>query len=512
MKEIADHLKEKYGPWGWMGQRAHDAAGINHILPLDLIISCSYGAEVPCYFREDDVFSVEKHMYLRRDWSNEDLKASLKGIFGGRVYARLKSYKKPVNLLCYRSVQTLENVSKNRVPKRPRIYAVPEDLKRRFDNKILLQRALQGLSLPKLPGKIAVLGRTTFSGLSREVALPFVVQLPYGSSGQFTFIVKEEKEHKRIKKRFPGRNVVIRKYIDGFSLNGNAVIVSGKRGAKVMCAAPSVQITGAPECSNFPAAFCGNDYAAARHVDEEVAGQVRDQMRAIGEWMAASGFRGAFGMDFVVDGRKVYPIEINPRFQNSTSLYTAFQSRQKRRDNILFLLHIAEFLQGEDRRMRKYVEDFPEHRLAEKVKASQVILHNGMKRNIVTKALRPGIYHMKRQGLVFKRPSASLRDCRSGEDILITSGIPRQYTVVEPNAPICKVQMLANAVGVSDKRRLTSRTRRIIKDVYEKLGLRDVEGKNIEHGKVPVLGTGPGHESRPAACDIRPANHDKTRP
>ncbi len=68
MKKTSEYLLEKYGKWGWMGQRAHDAVGINHILPLDFIISCQHGEEVTQYFREKDVFSAEKQIGVRKNW------------------------------------------------------------------------------------------------------------------------------------------------------------------------------------------------------------------------------------------------------------------------------------------------------------------------------------------------------------------------------------------------------------------------------------------------------------
>ncbi len=51
-RDLVEYLRDKYGPWGWMGQRAHDASGINELLPLDIIISCDAGREVPYFFDE----------------------------------------------------------------------------------------------------------------------------------------------------------------------------------------------------------------------------------------------------------------------------------------------------------------------------------------------------------------------------------------------------------------------------------------------------------------------------
>ncbi|MFH1305107.1 MAG: ATP-grasp domain-containing protein [Candidatus Omnitrophota bacterium] len=481
MEKITEYLKDKYGPWGWMGQRAHDAAGINSILPLDFIISCDYGTDVPHYFREDDVFSIEKHCKVRKDWSNEDLGASLRGALGREIFERWNGYGRQVNLLCYRSVKRLEN-DVGHLLQKPRIYAMPERLKKRFDNKILLHRNLERLSLTKIPGKIDKLGKNTFNSLRRELALPFVIQFPYGSSGNFTFIIRQEKEYNRIRKMYPDSTVVIRKYIDGFSMNVNAAIVSTQDGTRTVCTVPSVQIAGAPECSNFPSAFCGNDYAAAQDLDRGIIKQVEEHIRVIGKWMAESGFRGVFGMDFVTEKGTVYPVEINPRFQNSTSIYTVLKSMSRPREEALFLLHIAEFLQKEDKRMRAYVRDFPARELMRPVNGSQIILHNRRQRNVVTGALDAGVYRMEGGKLIFIKEGATLDRC-AGDDILVTCGVPKPYTVIEPNAPICKIQMRGNALNTANKRKLSGEAKKIVGCIYRKLALEDADKPEMAGAK-----------------------------
>lgn len=473
MKKTSEYLLEKYGKWGWMGQRAHDAVGINHILPLDFIISCQHGEEVTQYFREKDVFSAEKQIGVRKNWSNEDLKSSLKGAMGREIYARWESSKENINLLCYRSVKRLEEYSAKH-PGMLKIYAAEESLKRHFDSKILLHRNMKKLSLPEIRGTIKRPGEMTFKDIQKEFSVPFVVQFPYGSSGSSTFIINNEKDYNDLIKNSPQELAVIREYLDGFSLNANAIIVSTSRGAKTLPSAPSVQITGLRECSGSPSTYCGNDYALANDIDPDILRQVESLLKRVGSWMAESGYRGIFGMDFIVKRGMVYAMEINPRFQNSTSLYTVLSDIENPGGGVLFLLHIAEFLQKEDKRMKEFVEKFPEEDLKLPVSGSQVIIHNRKKRTIVTGEFTPGVYRLKGKNLIFINKGTSCKDCRERSDVLITCGVPKKNTPAEANAPLCKVQMRRNILTPGTKRELTKEGKIVVEEVYKKLALKDV--------------------------------------
>jgi len=472
MENIAAYLKEKYGQWGWMGQRAHDAVGINKVLPLDFIICCDFGTDTPHYFEENNVFSVEKNNKVRKDWSNEDLKASFEGPLGNEIFTRWKKRKEKINLLCYRSIEFLEK--KGTKYAAPKIYAVPEKLKKHFDNKVRLYENLPNLRLSRIPGEIGATGKNSFENLKKKLSLPFVVQFPYGSSGHFTFIIHDENEYAELQKKYPDTNVVIRKYVDGFSLNVNAVVVSTDTGPKTVCSFPSIQITGLAECSNFPSAFCGNDYSAACSLNKDIIDQVERQVEKIGSWMAEAGYRGIFGMDFVAEGEKVYPVEINPRFQNSTSLFNAISAgRADCGENMLFMLHVAEFLQEEDKHIKEYLNNFPFSSLMAPLDGAQVILHNAMDHNTMAQSVVSGAYRLVKDTLLLIKKGASFDALSDSRDILITCGVPRINTVIEPNAPICKVQLLRSALDAGNKRQLSAEMKRIVPEIYNMFGLKN---------------------------------------
>jgi predicted ATP-grasp superfamily ATP-dependent carboligase len=323
-------------------------------------------------------------------------------------------------------------------------------------------------------------GKHTFRALAKKLSLPFVVQFPYGSSGSSTFIVFEEKDFRFVKTAFPDSKAIIAKYVNGPALNVNAVIVSSPDGARVICMTPSIQVVGVPECCSYPSVFCGNDYSAARDLAPEILRQVESIVQATGKWMASSGYRGIFGMDLVCGNGTVYPIEINPRFQNSTSLHTTLDLLEGRAEQTPFLLHIAEFLQRRDAVCRRFVRDYPEHEAMRPLEGAQVILHNRMWRKVLKGDIVPGVYRSAGQELSFVRGGATLENCPGRGEILITGGIPAPDTLIEPGAPVLKIQMRGNALDPVGKKQLSKDVKKTVAFVYKKLALREAKKTNAE--------------------------------
>ena len=477
MNDIFEYLKDRYSYWGWLGQRAHDAAAINRVLPLDFILCCDYGIEVPLYFNEHDILSLEKELGVRKNWSNEDLKKNLNGELGKKFFGRLKDNTPPgTNIICYRSLSDLEhNVSSGKY----NILAPSEDKKRYFDNKILLHRKLPGLGLDRIPGREDHVGAVDFKSLLKEFSLPFVVRFPYGSSGQFVFIIKDEWEYRDLLEKYEGQIAVFERHIKGFSLNVNAVIVDTSEGSRVVCSFPSVQLTGLPECSSSPSSFCGNDFSAAVDIGKNVLKQVFDVTKRIGDWMAGCGFRGLFGLDMIIFNEKIYPLEINPRFQNSTALFDTLQFIAGNREKMLFLLHILQFLQYDDIEARKQIEKYDISGLLEPVYGAQVILHNLSGREKLKGMCSPGIYKYEESSLKHKRPAAVLTGEERPGEILVTCGVPEKGKTVENNAPLCKVQCLDSVVDSWDKTRLNKAAQTFISNIYKYF--LPVEGRTDEN-------------------------------
>ncbi len=106
------------------------------------------------------------------------------------------------------------------------------------------------------------------------------------------------------------------------SLPLNVDAVATSRGAVVGC--PSVRIVGQSELYARAFGHCGNDFSATSKLPRSLLDAVRIQTERVSDWMASLGYRGLFGLDYVVDEGTGNPcaVDLNPRWQGSTSLQT----------------------------------------------------------------------------------------------------------------------------------------------------------------------------------------------
>jgi hypothetical protein len=105
---------------------------------------------------------------------------------------------------------------------------------------------------------------------------------------------------------------------------------------------PSVQLTGIPSCVQRAFGHCGNDFSAARALDPAIIDQLDQRTRTIGGWLAAHGYRGTFGVDYLVREGEALFTEVNPRFQGSTS--TSARLSIGAGQACLYLEHLAAML------------------------------------------------------------------------------------------------------------------------------------------------------------------------
>lgn len=104
--------------------------------------------------------------------------------------------------------------------------------------------------------------------------------------------------------------------VDGIPVNVGAVVWNDG----VTLHPASVQLIGVPCLTDRPFGYCGNDFGLASELGGKVLDRLDDYTRRIGSWLHRYGYRGAYGVDFLVSHDDVYFTEINPRLQGSTHL------------------------------------------------------------------------------------------------------------------------------------------------------------------------------------------------
>lgn len=300
-----------------------------------------------------------------------------------------------------------------------------------LDAKSTLHAALHELGLPLVYGRWLPQGAIVYADLAGEFGARLVLQLAYGSGGSGTRMVADEGEFIRARRELAGRDVWVAPYLGGLSFNVNAIALAGG----VVVSFPSVQLVGFAALGADPGEYCGNDFAAAT-LHSAIVDDVVAQSERLGRWLLGKGFRGMFGIDFVVDERTGRPVavDLNPRWQGSTVLLSHAERAVGRRPLAveevalrLSLLDEREVLRNRDVHLGE-------------VAAAQVTLRLPPSRGpaLVTGAVGPGIWHT---GTEFARAREGLQlaDCRERDEVLLTGAVPETGTLVYPGAYLLRL-------------------------------------------------------------------------
>lgn len=187
------------------------------------------------------------------------------------------------------------------------------------------------------------LSKMTYEKLVEKLGSPFVIQYDRGHTGSSTVFVERKETFEEEKKLFPLRYAKFSKKIDGDAWTLNACVARDG----ILYGGLSYQITGITECTSKKGGTVGNDWTVSDCLSENTLNQIKKITTRSGEIMKANGFRGLYGLDFIVDPTgEVYLIEINARQPASTGMHTKLLLQDEKMP--LQMFHIAEFLYAAD--------------------------------------------------------------------------------------------------------------------------------------------------------------------
>jgi biotin carboxylase len=215
-------------------------------------------------------------------------------------------------------------------------------LRHRLDSKIETTRIADEAGVPSVPN---VLGRaTTYNELlalaaGGAVGADLVVQTPYGDSGQTTFFVASQADWDEHAADIAGEELKVMRRINCREAAIEGVIT--RHGTLV--GPLMAELAGFPELTPYGGGWCGNDVSSSVLTDRhrEIA---RERTRAMGDRLAAEGYRGSFELDFLadIDSGEMYLGELNPPVTGASSMTNVTAVAYG--DMPLFLFHLLEFM------------------------------------------------------------------------------------------------------------------------------------------------------------------------
>jgi hypothetical protein len=243
------------------------------------------------------------------------------------------------------------------------LLAGPAAVARRWENKIAFRALAEGLGLRQPPGAVVDLAGSGYADIAAQLGPCFVLQAPHGYSGSRTHYVPDAAGFAAALASLGQRPARATSFLPGLPLTLNACVTA--RGVAV--SAPFVQVTGVPALTRYPLGSCGNDWSTAQELDLDPAA-FRTMAEAIGGALSRQGYRGVFGVDFVLgEEHQPYLIEVNPRLVASIALYTQLELAAGRLP--LLARHVLAFLAPE-------LDEAPLDQHESPVDGAQVILHN----------------------------------------------------------------------------------------------------------------------------------------
>lgn len=443
------------GPVVYVSNDVNHGVGLEHLLP-GYSIACIDETDVVRYLQAAGVrvFCLEqeegrKNVLFR---STEQL------LEHPRTQAFLDSLGQP-QLVFFKMSHQMEQLCRR---KGWRVLGPPPLLARQMEHKLHFRQVLDTLGLLAPPGEELEFAPEQADALARRHGLPLVIQLPRGFGGNHTYLVRDGAALRAALAQHAGRRGRVTRYIPGKTLTINACVTR----YGVVSSAPFYQLTGLPECTVYPLGACGNDWGIDR-LEDGVLAQVYDATERTGRYLSEHGYRGIFGLDFVVgrDDRRVYVVECNPRLVASVPLYTRLQLLHGQLP--LLLLHIAELAEAP---LRFDVAAL-NHELRQPLHGAQAILHNLCRRPAQVRAdIRCGVYRQEGADLRFVREAYALDACRQPDELLLLSADAGRR--VNPAVECARVQFRCSVVDAGGQP--APGLRRLLRTVYAMLDLRPV--------------------------------------
>ena len=150
---------------------------------------------------------------------------------------------------------------------------------------------------------------------------------------------------------------------------------------------------------------CGNNFFIK--IDQDIKAQINLFSKQIGEHLLSVGYKGAYGIDFVLsDKNELYVIEVNPRFTASISFFT--QLEQLSNNQSFFEKQVKVFLNKKID--QKYESELRGKRL--------LVRNDSFENKIIRGNYKSGIYKIENEIFVYLKEEFFVKELKENEVLL----------------------------------------------------------------------------------------------
>lgn len=330
-------------------------------------------------------------------------------------------------------------------------------ISRWIENKVSFYEYLHGKDIPLIPGEIVEnMADADYSVIAEKYGAEFVLQASKGFGGNKTFLIKNAGEFETIKNAYIKRPMRLTRLLHGMTITINACATALGTLAK----APFHQLTGHAELTQNSMGACGNDFNIS-NIDNGIVDGIIKSSEKIGDILYENGFKGFFGIDFLVCDDRYYFIECNPRFVTSLPIFTHLELL--RGEPPLTAFHLLE-LQGKIESVKDEFLRCKNSATSRANSGAQMIMHNlSDKTKSISGDMKSGIY-MLSDDLTFVRDGGGFEDIATDDECLVIVKISGK-----PINSGMECARIMSRGGALEGGELSGKMKKIISIIYSRL-------------------------------------------
>ena len=237
--------------------------------------------------------------------------------------------------------------------------------------------------------------------IKKPISFPVVLQFETGYAGNSTFIVHNDKDLQTLIFSKTGKYKIV-EFIKNIGTYTNNCFCSSE---KIFVSEPFFQYTGIPALTRTKLGSCGNNFFIK--INQDIKDQINLFSKQIGEHLLSVGYKGAYGIDFVLsDKNELYVIEVNPRFTASISFFT--QLEQLSNNQSFF-----------EKQVKIFLNSPVNLEYTSKLRGKRLLVRNdSFEDKVIKEDCKSGVYKIENEKFIFIREEFFVSNLEKNEILL----------------------------------------------------------------------------------------------